>query len=143
TGQTLPEACQLTYLPDGVSLLLVVSDGVGGKQCGEVASKMTVLAIKDALVRLPKEISAFDRLVAAVEEANNIVWGEKLINPATKGMAATVTAALVEGNQAFIAEVGNSRAYLIRSGNVRQVTTDQSLVAHMVAKGLIKPEQAV
>src|SRR5262249_32487826 len=73
-GGSLPGYCQITYPVDDNALLLVVSDGVGGGAAGEVASELTVLAIKDVLIRLTRENSAHDRLVAAVEEANNIVW---------------------------------------------------------------------
>ncbi|MEW6731232.1 MAG: protein phosphatase 2C domain-containing protein [Acidobacteriota bacterium] len=140
TGQSLSEHCQLSYPLHHNSILMVVSDGVGGGNSGEVASELTVFAIKDALMRLPKHISAHDRLEAAVEEANNIVWNESRSNPNVKGMAATVTAILIDEDLAYIAEVGDSRAYLVRGGNIKQVTMDQSFVAHLVAKGVVKPE---
>jgi hypothetical protein len=58
-------------------------------------------------------------------------------------MAATVTAVLVDGENVFIAEVGDSRAYLIRGNKIKQVTTDQTFVAMLIARGIIQPEQAV
>jgi serine/threonine protein phosphatase PrpC len=142
-GSRLPEHCELHYALEDNALLMVVSDGMGGAECGEVASELTVASINDALLRLPRSISAYDRLVAAVEQANKVVWTEGSASPGKKGMGATVTAALVDGDQAFIAEVGDSRAYLIRNGNIKQVTTDQSFVAQLIARGIIKPEDAV
>lgn len=142
-GRTLPDTFHVSHRLGENSLLLVVSDGVGGSNGGEVASDLTVLAIKDALLRLPRTISPYDRLVAAVEEANHLVWNERQNSAILKNMSATVVAALIESNQVYIAEVGDSRAYLIRKNNIKQVTTDQSFVAQLVIKGILKPEQAV
>jgi PPM family protein phosphatase len=124
------------------SFLLVVSDGVGGGALGEMASQLTVHAINDALSRLSPQIPAPDRLIAAVEQANYIIWHEGRRNPDYKGMSATATAVLIEGDRAFIAEVGDSRAYLLRGGITTQLTTDQSLVEVLLAKGIISAEQA-
>jgi serine/threonine protein phosphatase PrpC len=77
----------------------------------------------------------------AVEKANHAVW-EASKEPGKKGMGATVTAVCVHGNQAHIAEVGDSRAYLVRSGRIRQVTRDQSFVQFLVDTGALKPEEA-
>ncbi len=142
-GQSLPNWCEITHKVGENALLLVVSDGMGGAEYGELASELTVLSIKDALMRLSRNISPHDRIVAAVEEANHVVWQEGENRPHLKGMGATVTAALIEDDQAYIAEVGDSRAYLIRNGNIKQVTTDQSFVAQLVARGLLKPEDAI
>jgi PPM family protein phosphatase len=141
--QSFTTSSELSYKLGDSSLLLVVSDGVGGGEAGEVASEHTVISIRNALMGLSRELSAHDRLVAAVEEANHVVWTESSENEEWKGMAATVTAALIEGGTAFIAEVGDSRAYLVRSGFIKQVTTDQSFVAQLVSRGLLKPEDAV
>jgi PPM family protein phosphatase len=143
TGQDMPLSFQISHPFDDNSLLLAVSDGVGGGQCGEVASKMTVNVIKESLARLPRQISAYDRLVASVEQANNVVWTKRCSNSEWESMAATATAALIDGDHVYIAEVGDSRAYLIRTGKIKQVTTDQSFVAQLVLKGIIQPEQAV
>ncbi|MBL8149369.1 MAG: serine/threonine-protein phosphatase [Blastocatellia bacterium] len=139
----LPSHSNLTRPLQDNYLLMVVSDGMGGAEAGEVASELTVLAIKDVFARLSRNIPPHDRLVAAVEEANHIVWNESQTNGTLKGMGATATAVVVDGNQAYIAEVGDSRAYLIRSGKIKQVTTDQSFVAQLVAKGLLRPEDAI
>jgi len=142
-GQNLPSWCETSHNVGENSLLLVVSDGMGGAEYGELASELTVLSVKDALMRMSRRISPHDRVVAAVEEANHVVWQEGESQPHLKGMGATVTAALIEDDQVYIGEVGDSRAYLIRSGNIKQVTTDQSFVAQLVEKGLLKPEDAV
>jgi serine/threonine protein phosphatase PrpC len=142
-GQNLPSWCETSHTVGENSLLLVVSDGMGGAEYGELASELTVLSIKDALMRMSRKTSPHDRVVAAVEEANHVVWQEGETRPHLKGMGATVTAALIEDDEVYIGEVGDSRAYLIRSGNIKQVTTDQSFVAQLVERGLLKPEDAV
>jgi protein phosphatase len=142
-GRPLPHFTQLTYPLDATSLLFVVSDGVGGQENGEIASQLTVLTIKDALIKLPKHISPYDRLVAAVEQANHLVWNEKIAKPELGNMCATATAVLVEGENVFIAEVGDSRAYLIRGNKIVQVTSDQTYVSHLILNGIIRPEQAL
>jgi PPM family protein phosphatase len=142
-GQNLPSWCETSHNVGENSLLLVVSDGMGGAEYGELASELTVLSVKDALMRMSRKISPHDRVVAAVEEANHVVWQEGENQPHLKGMGATVTAALIEDDQVYIGEVGDSRAYLIRGGNIKQVTTDQSFVAQLVERGLLRPEDAV
>jgi PPM family protein phosphatase len=124
-------------------LLLAVSDGVGGASSGEVASSMAVHSMRvELLRRAVNSASPFDRLVQAVEKANTLIWNEGQSNPERKGMGATITAALIEGDMIYVAEVGDSRGYVIHKGRIKQVTTDQSLVSVLVNRGLMTPEQA-
>lgn len=142
TGTAFDYTAQIVNNLIDSRLLMVVSDGVGGAALGEVASQMTINAINESLGRLSQAIPAYDRLVAAVEQANYLVLTESNARPQNKGMSATVTTALIEQDCAYIAEVGDSRAYLIRNNRITQLTTDQSLVELMVSKGLISREQA-
>jgi serine/threonine protein phosphatase PrpC len=123
-------------------LLLAVSDGVGGASCGEVASSMAVHSMRVELLKRNNTGDPFQRLVQAVEKANTLIWNEGQSNPERRGMGATITAALIENNTAYIAEVGDSRGYVIHSGRIKQITTDQSLVGILVNRGLMTPEQA-
>ncbi|MBI4851516.1 MAG: serine/threonine-protein phosphatase [Acidobacteria bacterium] len=141
-GNTFPNNTNLTTSFSECSFLLVVSDGVGGSVSGEIASQLTVHAINDSLGRLSWAIAAHDRLIASVEQANYIVWNCGKDVPAYKGMSATVTAILIEEDAAYIAQVGDSRAYLIRQNRVTQITTDQSLVELLISKGILTPEEA-
>ncbi|MEW6730702.1 MAG: Stp1/IreP family PP2C-type Ser/Thr phosphatase [Acidobacteriota bacterium] len=122
--------------------LLVVSDGMGGAQAGEVASAMAVETLRNELLKSAASRSASDQLTKAVQRANYIIWREGQANTAKAGMGATLTAALVRDTKAFIAEVGDSRAYLIRSSSIIQVTTDQSLVELLILAGEISREEA-
>src|SRR5262249_49144433 len=122
--------------------LLVVSDGMGGAQAGEVASAMVVSILRSELLKSAASRPASEQLTKTVQRANFLIWREGQDNPTKSGMGATLTAALVRDGKAFIAEVGDSRAYLIRSNSIIQVTIDQSLVELLVLAGEISREEA-
>ena len=121
-------------------VLLAVSDGMGGAQAGEVASALVVetltRAMKDASPGTPRDALMND----AIQRAHRAVW--ETAARESKKMGATLTAVFVHAGQAFIAEVGDSRAYLIRRGNLCQLTHDQSMVQLLVDSGVIEPDQA-
>ncbi len=124
--------------------LLAVSDGMGGHRAGEVASAMTLESLYQALARTTPEgvVGEPDvRMEGAVQEANKTVAtaGQR---PSFANMGATLTAVLVEGGEAYIAEVGDSRAYLLREGVLHQLTEDQSFTQAMVNAGGMRPEEA-
>ncbi|MBL8150135.1 MAG: Stp1/IreP family PP2C-type Ser/Thr phosphatase [Blastocatellia bacterium] len=123
-------------------LLIVVSDGMGGTEGGEVASELTVETIKSETTKLSRRLSPQSRLEAAVEEANSVVWNRQKETPALAGMGATVTAALIEAGTVYIAEVGDSRAYVIRRDRIKQITTDQTMVQALIDAGALTPETA-
>jgi protein phosphatase len=77
-----------------------------------------------------------------VEAANRTVYAESAAHPELSGMGTTCTAVVVRGSDAYIAHVGDSRAYLVRDGAIRQLTRDHSLVAQLVRDGQLTPEQA-
>jgi PPM family protein phosphatase len=144
-GKSLADSCRIKRQIAENFLLLVVSDGVGGSQLGELASELTVLSIKDALTNLSREIPIKDRLVVAVEQANHLVWTENVkisqneLKP-SQGMKATVTAVVIEKDKAYIATIGDSRAYLIRDGLIKQLTTDQTITGLLVSQGILSAE---
>ena len=121
--------------------LLVVSDGMGGALAGEVASELAVTTIRESLLQIPTDMGAYQRLKLATEVANEVIWNEGQRDASLAGMGATVTAALVQGSAAHIAQVGDSRAYMIRGGQIKQITKDQSYAQMLVDSGLIKPEE--
>ena len=121
--------------------LYVVADGVGGAQAGEVASKLAVQTLLAAYYRSYGETPA-DRLRKAFSEANCAVHERASQQEGPHRMSTTLVAAVVRGGELTVANVGDSRAYLIRDGQMRQVTHDHSVVARLVAEGVITPEQA-
>ncbi len=122
--------------------LLVVSDGMGGAAAGEIASELAVTTIHESLMESPSDLDVPVRLRIATEVANERIWNHAQENPDLSGMGATVTAALVHGPVIYIAQVGDSRAYLIRGSQIKQLTKDQSLAQMLIDSGAILPEQA-
>jgi serine/threonine protein phosphatase PrpC len=121
-------------------VLLALSDGMGGHQAGEVASALVLDSLKMAM-----QASASDSIEAKIEAAVRRANAEVARAARTGdkgGMGATLTAVFVAGADAFVAEVGDSRAYLLRTGRLRQITRDQSLVQMMVDRGLLSKEDA-
>lgn len=123
--------------------LMVVSDGMGGAVAGEIASDLAVNGVRDEMLKpgsTPLDVS--QRLQIAVERTNRTVWQYAQDNPHLAGMGATLTAVLCHGNKAYVGQVGDSRAYLVRAGRIKQLTKDQSLVQLLVDAKAIQPDQA-
>ena len=133
--------------PRGFDALLVVADGMGGHAAGEVASQMTVDGIKRMLASEDLESpdlegNAFGAFLGKVlESVNQEVW-EAGQTPEKQGMGTTCTLAAMRGDQLFLAHIGDSRAYLLRDGELHQVSTDHSWVEEAVAMGTLTREEA-
>jgi serine/threonine protein phosphatase PrpC len=125
---------------EGKGVLVALSDGMGGAAAGELASSMSLQVVYDELVR-DGSGDRTGRLRRVVRNASKRVREEGL-RTQRAGMGATLTAALVSGTTAHIAQVGDSRAYLFRRGELRQVTHDQSYVQLLVDAGVISEEEA-
>ena len=121
-------------------VLLAVSDGMGGAQAGEVASALVVETLTRAMKDAPPGSRRDALMEQAIQRAHRAVWDTA--KRESKKMGATLTAVFVHAGQAFIAEVGDSRAYLIRQGKMCQLTHDQSMVQMLVDTGIIEPDQA-
>lgn len=142
-------------IDDGLGLM-VVADGMGGHNSGEVASEIAVSTIRDyarqmigaARDMVPEggdaSLSVRGRqLEYFVKTANEIIYQKGRQFPKDAGMGTTVVAALADERSMTVAHVGDSRAYLYRNGRLEQLTEDHSLVGDQVKKGLISAEQAV
>ena len=121
-------------------VLLVVADGMGGAQAGEVASQLAVECVLKTYGEGANSI--LDDLEHAVETANHVIHEHSLAHPELRGMGTTCTAVVVRGNEAYFAHVGDSRAYRVRQGGIEQLTADHSLVAQLVEHRHLTPEQA-
>jgi serine/threonine protein phosphatase PrpC len=119
--------------------LFAVADGMGGAQAGEVASKLAAAALEDTD---PGTLSGSERLVSVIQEANRRVYERAAADPATSGMGTTMTVALVEDGRVTIGHVGDSRAYLVRDGQLEQLTEDHSLVNELLKSGKLSREEA-
>jgi serine/threonine protein phosphatase PrpC len=135
--------------------LFIISDGMGGQSHGELASSIAGDAIAqycaedtdgrsthDEEVLWPDLAEQTNRLANAVRVANRRIYETALGNPILHGMGATVVAAWLEELRLSLVHVGDSRAYLLRSGVLQRLTSDHTLVAEQIRSGLIKPEEA-
>ena len=118
--------------------LFAVCDGMGGHAAGEVASEIATQVIAD---RAPSHADATG-LARAVEAANAEIIAAAQDGRGREGMGTTCTAAMIEGERLVIAQVGDSRAYLLHAGKLQQITRDHSLVADMVEAGQITADEA-
>ncbi len=162
---------QISSSGDEARGLFIVADGMGGYQAGEVASKLAVDEIREVLnplfapsstqetVTLPpitspetgartrrlpesREVAKIhDSLKQAITRANEVIVSYGKARKEARGLGSTVTVAVVLGTNAYIANVGDSRTYLLRNGELRPITKDHSLVARLVDAGHITPEQ--
>ena len=128
------------YAPKPGEYFCAVADGMGGHNAGEVASAMAVRVLEEEM-RTPTQPTE-EALRRAVERANTEIYRASKEREGCLGMGTTITALCMEGNIAHIAQVGDSRAYLIRNRAILQVTTDHTLVEEMVLSGLITPSEA-
>lgn len=139
--------------PEG--MFFVVADGMGGHAAGEVASAMAVEEMKRALETARPQIQSFvnepsedsrkqlvSLLETSVQKAHQAVFERGARESDKKGMGTTLDVLLVADGEAFVAHVGDSRTYLIRSGSVAQVTTDHTVAEVLVIEGKLTPEEA-
>jgi protein phosphatase len=120
--------------------LLVVADGMGGHSAGEVASQMAVESVSRLYYESHEEPGQALRL--AVEEANRRIHDAAAADESKHGMGTTCTALALCGATAYAAHVGDSRLYMLRSGQLYQLSEDHSAVNEMVKLGIITKEQA-
>ncbi|MBN2311609.1 MAG: Stp1/IreP family PP2C-type Ser/Thr phosphatase [Candidatus Hydrogenedentes bacterium] len=122
--------------------MVAVADGMGGVSGGAFASKLALQTIADAYYN-GSEPTIPARLHEAVVRANRRIYEEAESHPEYYGMGTTVSATQFAGQYAYIAQVGDSRVYLLRDGtNIWQITEDHSLVAEQVRNGFLSEEQA-
>lgn len=121
--------------------LLIVADGMGGHRGGATASRMAATITKDEYFREGSG-DVIAALTRALERANARIFAESQVNPELRGMGTTCSALVVRGREGFLAHVGDSRIYLVRNGEISQLTDDHSLVASMVREGLLTSQEA-
>lgn len=121
--------------------LYAVADGMGGHAAGQIASEMALKTLIKTYYA-DKSPDVAGSLHRAVFEANSLIYDAAQMIVERSGMGTTLTAVVIRGDTAYIAQVGDSRAYLIRDDRIRQVTEDHSWVAEQVRRGAITEEEA-
>ena len=134
--------------------IFVVCDGMGGHAAGEMASRIAVSTVLEHFAaresnnqkvvgrRITEVSLRANRLAAAILFANQEVRVGSFQNPQWAGMGSTVVAVHVVDDEFSVGHVGDSRAYLVREGTIHQLTTDHSLIAEQVRRGLLTSEEA-
>jgi len=136
------------FLVDPTVGAFAVADGMGGHAAGEVASELAIRALSTAVRRGPearacRTVEEAEALLrTAVHEGNQLICESMRARVDWRGMGTTAVALLVAGQTAVIAHVGDSRAYLLREGRLRQLTSDHSWVNEQVKLGLLTHDQA-
>ena len=120
--------------------LFAVADGMGGAQAGEIASRIAVETLGGGLREDGAPVE--ERLAALIHEANERIHELSVSDERRAGMGTTMTTALVGEDEVTLAHVGDSRAYLLRDGDLTRLTRDHSLVEELVQQGKLTPEEA-
>jgi serine/threonine protein phosphatase PrpC len=134
--------------------LIIVADGMGGHQAGEIASAMAVSTIPEHFRQLSAAgsagevtqnhfLAATNRLGYCVKVANQTIFDAAKRSPQDRGMGTTCTAVVIEDDRVGIAHVGDSRCYLIRRGQIELLTNDHSLVMEQIRSGLISKDDEI
>lgn len=134
-----------TWRLGGRGMVFAVCDGMGGAAAGEVASEMAVENLFEGLLGLEPALEPHvfaGHVDRAILTANHRIHELATRDTSKKGMGTTVSAGVIYGNILFLAQVGDSRAYLLRGGQLIRVTKDQSLLERLIEEGAISPEHA-
>ncbi|MCG8554429.1 MAG: protein phosphatase 2C domain-containing protein [Proteobacteria bacterium] len=152
---------QDAFLVDDILGLYIVADGMGGHKAGEVASTQAITTIRNMIKsgwsdlaglsqrppapgRIPDAVGrrGLRLMESAVQAATYMICAMADYDPSREGMGTTVSALLVRGPTAVVAQVGDSRVYRVRGTEVQQLTEDHTVVAYQIKNGHITPEQA-
>lgn len=127
--------------------IFLVADGMGGHQAGEVASALSVATIESFILNLlhrfsnlaqADEVGVLKDLQLALRQADTRIFEETAHHPEWAGMGTTLTMAFTSGWKLFVIHAGDSRCYLLRKGTLLQLTTDHTMTAEMIRRGLLK-----
>jgi protein phosphatase len=135
-----PNQDAILLLPgeDGRAPLLLVADGMGGHQGGETASRIVVEAVRDCYLQASTPIADYGALLAdCLHAAHQAIRAHARKQPELEGMGSAAVLAVLDGETLHVANVGDSRAYLLRGRDMRQVSFDHSEVADQVRAGAI------
>jgi PPM family protein phosphatase len=120
--------------------IFLVADGMGGHAAGEIASQIAASTVEEILSDSESEFTAEQLLQFAVQKANTSVYETQRVRPECRGMGSTLTALLFRDTQYHIAQVGDSRAYMLRDETLNQLTQDHSLVWPLYKNAIISKE---
>lgn len=124
--------------------LLIVADGMGGHNAGEIASKLASMTVRDYVFAEYSNTKDKEELLRiAVSKANDAVYSKAQENKDLTGMGTTLTSVLITGTNVYFGHVGDSRAYIINDTGIRKITQDHSLVQELIDNGRITEGEAL
>jgi PPM family protein phosphatase len=129
-----------SYIADSQSKIFLVADGMGGHAAGEIASQHAASTVNEFLSKRNPELNIENALGLAVQAANTCVYETQMLKPEYRGMGSTLTVLTIQDDRYFLANVGDSRAYLFRKNNLSQLSRDHSVVWQLYEMGHIAKE---
>ena len=121
--------------------LALIADGVGGHAAGEIASQLAAEIIRRTYYDMSDTVP--EVLAACFHAANRAIYERAQADPSCAGMATTCTAIAIRNGRAYLAHIGDSRAYILREGALRQISQDHSVVEELVRRGTISRSEAM
>lgn len=140
-GRTEDQDCLAYYEVNGHQIF-TVCDGMGGHAGGCVASALAAKTMTESLSHQSDTISISEAIVAAVSDANSVVYRKSQEEPSLRGMGTTITLLVINNEAAYVTHIGDSRVYQLRSGRKVFRTFDHSMVFEQVARGNLTEEEA-
>lgn len=137
------ESNEDAFVVDGPNRLFLVADGMGGHAAGEVASRIASSVVHDVIGAAGAAGDAGETLGSAVRQANTRVYETQREHAEYRGMGTTLTALFFDGPRYHVAQVGDSRAYLLRGDRLEQLTRDHSLVWPLYENGILSKDEIV
>lgn len=147
TGEVKVTTILYSHRLGPLGTLFLVADGMGGEACGEVASQICTVTVPKRLYDNLKSVESVSEtnfvllLREAIEFANQVIYQKAHGTPAYRGMGTTTTAAALFGPTLFVAQVGDSRAYLVRNKKMFQLTRDQTFLNYLADIGAELPAE--
>lgn len=144
--RTNNEDAAIILVPDDEAVLhkrgylLILADGMGGHNSGEVASRIAVEVFGREYYN--SDLNIIKSLKHALEKANKVIYESSLTDAALRGMGTTITGIVIKNKEIYLTQVGDSRAYSFRGGVPSQLSKDQTLVQYKIDRGEIRPEEA-
>ncbi|SKA92380.1 protein phosphatase [Caloramator quimbayensis] len=124
--------------------LIIVADGMGGHNAGEIASKLACITVRDFISQNYITYDNNEELIRdALVKANNLVYEESQNNINYSGMGTTITCCLISNDELYLGHVGDSRAYIVNENGIKKITEDHSYVQELINNGSITENEAV
>jgi serine/threonine protein phosphatase PrpC len=135
--------CNILVDYPGIPVCFVIADGMGGHQCGEVASKQAVDSVCDRLLRSDWSSEDIPEILRSIiTSVNDEIYKFSMLDASTQGMGTTLIITVFKDGKLYIGHVGDSRVYLIRENTIEKVTWDHSFIEEMLKNGSITKDEA-